>query len=261
MIYLALGDSITHGYNASDESRNYVSLLVEKLNRLKRTSAHVHAKPGWTASQLVSSLQKVPACILQEAELITVMVGGNDLLRAMPWYLNDVDAGRERLHQSFAPAMREILSRASGRPGAKRFLCTVYNPFPEWDLARVGLDDLNVMIGRAAREHACHIVPIHQSYAGREWDLVDGYRGGQSDDFRLMRNPIHPNDRGHVLLAEELFARYEQLSRRSKGQNSPRKRRARGKAARTAALSRRASMKSGAKKADSSRRHNNANGV
>ena len=206
MIYLALGDSITHGYNATGESRRYVALLAQKLDRLERTSVHVHAKPGWTASQLAASLPKVPECILREAAIVTVMVGGNDLLRAMPWYLNDADSGRDRLDQSFSPAMREILRLAPGRPGAQRLLCTVYNPFPEWDLACTAVEDLNGMIQRAAAEHGCPVVSVHRSYAGRERDLVDGYRSGQSDDFRLVRNPIHPNDSGHALLAEELFA-------------------------------------------------------
>ena len=233
MIYLALGDSITHGYNATGESRRYAVLLAEKLNRLERTSVHIHAKPGWTASQLAASLQKVPECILREAAIITVMVGGNDLLRAMPWYLNDADSGRDRLDQSFSPAMREILRLAPGRPGARRLLCTVYNPFPEWDLACTAVDDLNGMIRRAAAEHRCQLASIHQSYAGRERDLVDGYRGGHSDDFRLVRNPIHPNDSGHALLAEELFALCGRQLRNPGGrgtQRGGRKRRRRGRA-------------------------------
>lgn len=244
MIYLALGDSITHGYNATGESRRYVSLLAEKLNRLERTSVYVHAKPGWTASQAAAGLQRVPESILQEAAIITVMVGGNDLLRAMPWYLNDADVGRDRLDQAFSPALGQILRLAPGRPGARRLVCTVYNPFPEWDLACTALDDLNGMIQRVAAEHSCHVVSIHQLYAGRERDMVDGYRGGQSDDFRLVRNPIHPNDSGHVLIAEELFARCEQLLRKPEQRRLPRKRQARQKppvrqaSAETAAFSR-----------------------
>lgn len=100
MIYLALGDSITFGYESSSDENRYVNQLLQKLNKVQRTSLHVQAKPGWTASQLLRALEKTPACILQEAELITLMIGGNDLLKTLPWFLDDPAEAQGRLTRS-----------------------------------------------------------------------------------------------------------------------------------------------------------------
>ncbi|MCY0869381.1 MAG: SGNH/GDSL hydrolase family protein, partial [Firmicutes bacterium] len=81
MLYLALGDSITHGYEASAPANRYVARLTARLCEIAPTHVHVCAKPGWTASQLRRAVDRLSTCLTHEADLVTLMIGGNDMLK------------------------------------------------------------------------------------------------------------------------------------------------------------------------------------
>ena len=213
MIYLALGDSITHGYGAADEEHRFVTVLTGRLNKVERTSLYLQAKPGWTAEKLLRSLDKVPECVVAEAAMITLMIGGNDLLKAMPWFLDDEEAGRRKLRESFLPTVRTIIERMKRNPDAVFMICTVYNPFPKSDLAQRAISQLNGLLGEAAAEYSCIVVPVDEWYGGEEDTLVNGFKRGELQDFRLLRNPIHPNDKGHARIAKAIFNTYMEIRR------------------------------------------------
>lgn len=231
VIYLALGDSITHGYNASDEEHRFVTVLTKKLNKVERTSMYLQAKPGWTSAQLLRSLDKVPECVIAEAAVITLMIGGNDLLKAMPWFLDDEEAGKKKLRESFLPTVRAIVERMKRNPGAVFMICTVYNPFPKSDLAERAISGLNALLREAAAEYSCIIVPVDEWYGGKEDALVNGFKRGELQDFRLVRNPIHPNDKGHARIADAVFNTYMAIRKQRKvqRQGEPPRSRDRGK--------------------------------
>ncbi len=208
VIYLALGDSITYGYDASDDHLNYVSRLTEKLNTLTRTSSYIQARPGWTAAQLLKSLSRIPSAILAEAHLITLMIGGNDLLRAMPWFLHDKSEAIKRLKESFEPQVLEIIQTVKERSNGMLMVCTIYNPFPLSELAEEAVGELNNMLVTIAKQHGLVVVRVHEWYGGEQEKLVHGFKRGALEDFRLIRNPIHPNDEGHRRIADAIFAAY-----------------------------------------------------
>ncbi len=205
MIYLALGDSITYGLDATDDDEHYVRKLKKKLNERQRTSLYVHAKPGWTASQLLKSLERIPPCIIEEAGLVSVFIGGNDLIKALPWFLNDRDKALARLRASFLPPVQEIVRQVKLNSEAMILLCSQYNPFPQSELAEFAVVGLNEMLAKIAREEGCLLVPVHKYYGGKESDFVHRYRRGALEDFRLLRNPIHPNNLGHTQIADAIF--------------------------------------------------------
>lgn len=226
MIYLALGDSITYGYDATMENEKYVQKLTKKLNESKRTTLYVHAKPGWTSSQLMRSLERIPEVVIQEAEFITLLIGGNDLIKAMPWFLDNRETALERLRASFFPQVKEIIKKVKIHPQTTMYLCTVYNPFPNTELARFAVDGLNNMLREIADQDGCVLVPVDHHYGGQEQHLVNGYRSGVLEDFRLIRNPIHPNDQGHTRIAEaihEAINRYDSTWQLQAKKERPRK--------------------------------------
>ena len=209
MIYLALGDSITYGYDATDEHNRYPSVLAHRLREFGRTSLYVHAKPGWTSEKLLQSLEQIPHAIIEEASLITLMIGGNDLLHAMPWFLDDPQKAKQRFSGAFRSRILAIIRRIKRNPDALFLICTVYNPFPKTEIAKEAVAWLNEMLKDIARSEQCLLVPVHHSYDGAQDRLVQGYKNGDLSDFRLMRNPIHPNDEGHRQIASVLFDYYQ----------------------------------------------------
>jgi lysophospholipase L1-like esterase len=222
MLYAALGDSITYGYCASSQKMRYVNRIQAALSKQERVNVFVRAKPGWTSRQLLKSLKDVPECIWGEARLVTILVGGNDFLKAMPWLL---DGNRGRLLR-VANQVQDNLTRiveTVRSPQSTIIIGTMYNPFPNSLVAQECIETLNQVISHVATREHLVLADIRNRYFGNEQQYVDCYKRGQLRDFRIRNNPIHPNDQGHEAISRVFLAAYRQslaqtrrTSRRSK---------------------------------------------
>ena len=84
-VYVALGDSITTGYGLSDASTESFPALVAEENTLALTNL---AKDGATSAGLLEVVQDTNnAAILSSADVITITIGGNDLMDALYGYI------------------------------------------------------------------------------------------------------------------------------------------------------------------------------
>ena len=81
-VYLALGDSITTGYRLAEDESGFATLVAE-ANGYELVNAAVN---GATSSDLLQSLES-GEIDPSDAELITITIGGNDLLGALFNYL------------------------------------------------------------------------------------------------------------------------------------------------------------------------------
>jgi len=209
MLYAALGDSITHGYSSSSEEKRFVNHIQQNLSKRQKLNLYVHAKAGWTSKQLLKSLSSIPDCIWDEAKLITLMVGGNDLLRIAPWLL---DGSRRPLYKAADRLYENIVEIASivQRPQSKIVVATLYNPFPNSMAAEECVEALNKAIRTAVRRKKLLLADVRQQYLGKEQQYISGYKQGNIKDFRFFGNPIHPNDAGHLTIARTILRAYRQ---------------------------------------------------
>lgn len=216
MLYAALGDSITYGYDAASENVRFVTRVQRALG-LKRDPMHVflNAKPGWTSRQLVKSLPNVPDCIWDEAKLITILVGGNDMLRSAPWILDGNHARCVKIADGLQKNLMEVVDIVR-RPKSRILLATVYNPFPNSLPAQEGIQMLNRAIRHVANRKRVRLVDVASLFAHREHLLIEGYRNGEIRDIKLRGNPIHPNDRGHAIIAKAFISAYRQAGKNLK---------------------------------------------
>ena len=84
MSYVALGDSITVGYGLSDDEEAFPDIIAEKYGyELKNL-----ANSGATSQDLLGVVES-NADVLSDADLITITIGGNDLMAALYQYLAD----------------------------------------------------------------------------------------------------------------------------------------------------------------------------
>lgn len=84
-IYVALGDSITTGYGLSNKETECFAKLVANENNYTLTNAAVD---GATSAELLAFVQdSANSSLLSGADLITITIGGNDLLGALYEYL------------------------------------------------------------------------------------------------------------------------------------------------------------------------------
>lgn len=209
MLYAALGDSITHGYAATTDEHSYVSQVRSALAKSQPVSLFLNAKPGWTSKQLQKSLSTTPECIWEEAKLITLLVGGNDMLRAAPWLLESNPGQMMKVADRLYENLTSILYTIR-RPQSTIVIATLYNPFPNSLMCEEYTDILNKSIRLlASREKLC-LADVRKQFRHREDRFIEGYRRGSIRDLRLRGNPVHPNDAGHSLIARTLLAAYRQ---------------------------------------------------
>lgn len=207
MLYAALGDSITYGYSASEEDLGFVHQIKRALNRQDRVNLYLHAKPGWTSGQLCKSLKKVPDCIWSEAKVITLLIGGNDLIKSAPWLLDTRSSRITRITERFSENLTEIV-RIIRRPQVKIIIGTIYNPFPNSPLVDKYTQQMNRVIESIAHRERLILADINKRFYRKEHLYIEGFRRGVLKDFKLIGNPIHPNDKGHKAIASAYLRAY-----------------------------------------------------
>lgn len=217
MLMLALGDSITYGYGATTPEQSFIQLLHKQFSKTVRTSLHVQAKPGWTSRQLLRSLDELPACVYDEAQIVTLMIGGNDLLRGSAALLSGRADRIAQICEKSRQDIEQIVVRAN-RPYNTFALATLYNPFPNFDLAERIISQYNDMLRTIAARHRLILVESPKLFRGHEETYVEHYRNGVFRDIRIFKNPIHPTDQGHHALSQGFYRALSQarLSRQKR---------------------------------------------
>ncbi|MCY0881184.1 MAG: SGNH/GDSL hydrolase family protein, partial [Firmicutes bacterium] len=83
-IYVALGDSITAGYDATHPAHTFVHQFYTVIRRrqlAQRTT--VIAQNGWDTQTLQRAVQSSWPKLWDEVSLATVLIGGNDLRKLL----------------------------------------------------------------------------------------------------------------------------------------------------------------------------------
>lgn len=204
MLMLALGDSITYGYGASTPEESFPKLLQKQFAKNGRTTLHVQAKPGWTSKQLNKSLDDLPQCIFDESEIVTLMIGGNDLLHAATTLLTGRMEKVAQVCEKSKNDIEAIVERAN-RTYNTFAIAMLYNPFPNFKLAERITAQYNDMIRTIAARHGLVVVDSPKLFRGREETHVEHYKNGLFRDMRFFRNPIHPTDVGHHALYQGFY--------------------------------------------------------
>lgn len=167
------GDSLTAGYGLSDPtSEAYPALIQERIDAEKLPWRAVNA--GLSGETTSGGLRRVDWILRQPVDLFVLALGGNDGLRGI-----DPAVSRDNLIK--------ILERVRAKyPHAKLVLAGMQIP-PSMgaDFAR----DFERMYPEVARKYNATLIPF----------LLDGV-GGQLE--LNLPDRIHPNPRGHALIAE-----------------------------------------------------------
>ena len=208
MIYTALGDSITFGENASSWAKAYPQLTVSALNARQSGSRKVHgvtlARPGWTSHRLLEAMIWHGASIIGRSDVVSVWIGGVDLAGAAITSFatkQPIDELIEHYRRNLS-AIFKLIKQGSR---ARIVSCTQYNPFPNSPVAVEGIGRLNGLIAQLSHQNGVTVAPAHSWFEGKQAALIHGYRTGKIEDALSGRSlPIHPNNRGHQVIAAGL---------------------------------------------------------
>ncbi|TCP59438.1 lysophospholipase L1-like esterase [Tumebacillus sp. BK434] len=201
--YVAIGDSVTAGWGtpaiAGTRVNGYVAHLHRQMQVRGQATLHNFGIPGLTSGQFLFLLDHWPEASqhLQRADLITLSIGGNDIIWTEHQKPGDVMAMREALTK-YQTNIRTILALFRQlNVDTRLFVLEVYNPFPEKDPRHTQLSEwitwVNESILAAAKAYDADVVPVASLFLGHEKEYVN-----------LANNDIHPNAKGHALIAETI---------------------------------------------------------
>lgn len=190
---VALGDSITFGYNLGNNQSPYPGAfpyVLAKAEGLSATSVNDQGVPGWTSGQLLAALQAGKyTSALKQAKIVTVDIGSNDLLHAASRLVLEAETG-----QPVVPKLQDRLALQQGldsiktnlsqiiaavkqqAPNAQILLYNLYNPFVSGtSLASVAesmVSGANHIIAEAAAQSNVTLVHAHAAFAGNQANYV-----------------------------------------------------------------------------------------
>jgi lysophospholipase L1-like esterase len=104
LYYIALGDSVAVGFGVLEELR-YTNLLFHEMQNTGFANRYRNmAINGYTTSMLLSLLNRQNESSLstfQQASIITINIGGNNILQPLLAYLSNIDDIGEILNEAF----------------------------------------------------------------------------------------------------------------------------------------------------------------
>ncbi|MGZ4111760.1 MAG: GDSL-type esterase/lipase family protein [Tumebacillaceae bacterium] len=198
---VAVGDSISAGWGAPAIRGVRVNGYVSQLHRqlLTRGLADLHnlGVPGLTSGQFLFLLDHWPEAshYLKEADIITLSIGGNDIIWTDHQSPGDVLKMREAMTKYEANIDTILTKIRALNPSARVFVLEVYNPFAVDDARHKMLspwvDWVNDSIIKSGVYHNATVVPTATLFLGHEKECIN-----------LANDDIHPNITGHTKIAE-----------------------------------------------------------
>lgn len=196
--YVAIGDSITFGIGSLIKKGfvyHYRQYLKQDLKR-KITYENL-GKIGWTSSDLLGELEKNDSFVesIRKADIITVSIGGNDLLQAKDNLKNEKKGELKKIYDTFRwnfirldLAIKKI-KKAQGKPYILRYI-EIYNPRPQHPLTQKWIPRFNRVINKS-RDSVTRTAKTYRTFQqhGKKLLFFDGE---------------HPNRKGHSHIASNL---------------------------------------------------------
>jgi len=270
-IYIALGDSISSGYGLDgyDEAPEgkHPTVFFEMLeNAGYADEYHNMAQSGFTTTDLLTQLEEMSEeqlLLFREARVITLNIGGNNLLLPFLSYLSYTHevSGFEDILAELGGLIGRLFGGASGNdsntldvfsilmgnlspelqsmlengvdafsyefaeiilllndnaPNATVIVNTIFNPIPQEllgiylpisSVAETLIDSMNAVITENSEVLGYFVSDIHASLSNRaelfEFN-INPFVGPLSFD------PVHPNEKGHYLIAELNYATFRE---------------------------------------------------
>jgi lysophospholipase L1-like esterase len=210
--YVALGDSIAVGTGATT---SYVAEYAAWLEAETGSTVTVtnRAANGWTTADILRAVRTDTTLreAMADAHLITLNAGGNDLLQA----LATVRTGRcggdddeaclraavDQLRSTWDELLREIVAVTDGDVAGVRVI-DIYRPAflellgREQATLQGYLDAVNDHLVESATEAGIAVGRVHDAFV--EGPVAPG------ETALVARDLVHPSDRGHEVIADEL---------------------------------------------------------
>jgi len=193
--YMALGDSLAAGYGALPATQGYVYRLYrdEVFDKIPHTLFSNAGVPGVTSKHVLD--HQVPQAIQAfRPSVITITVGGNDLLRILKG--ENPNLVLSEFQTNFAQILGAL---RTALPNTRIYVSNLYT-IPQI----VGADQIvpvfNQIVAGVAGMYNVPVADVYSAFLGRRGLLLIERQGAASDE-------VHPTNAGYEVMAEA----FEQL--------------------------------------------------
>ncbi|WP_340292645.1 SGNH/GDSL hydrolase family protein [Aquipuribacter hungaricus] len=177
LLYVALGDSTAQGVGASRPERGYVGLVAQQMREQTHAAVQVVnlSRSGARIDDVLSD--QLPRLAALRPDLVTVGIGGNDLLTYDP-----------------AAYVRQVSALTAALPPGTVVADAPYLMHGHWERDAERAADL---LTRSAEGHGLVVVPLHDALRREGWSAMA---------TQFAADFFHPNDRGHRVWAEAFWS-------------------------------------------------------
>ncbi|MCC9748100.1 SGNH/GDSL hydrolase family protein [Streptococcus agalactiae] len=227
--YVALGDSLTEGVGDTTSQGGFVPLLSESLhNRYSYQVTSVnYGVSGNTSQQILKRMTTDPQIEkdLEKADLLTLTVGGNDVLAVIRKELSHLSLNSfEKPAEAYKERLKEILAKArQDNPKLPIYVLGIYNPFylnfPQLTKMQTVIDNWN----KATKEvvdasENVYFVPIND----RLYKGINGKEGitessnsqaSITNDALFTGDHFHPNNIGYQIMSNAVMEKINETKK------------------------------------------------
>lgn len=192
--YMALGDSLVAGYGALPVTQGYVYRLYreEVFDKIPHTLFSNAGVPGVTSKQVLD--HQVPQAIEAfRPSVITITVGGNDLLRILKGENPNLVLGE--FQANFA---RILGTLRTALPNTRIYVSNLYT-IPQIAGANEIVPVFNQIVAGVAATYNVPVADIYSAFLGRRGLLLIERPGAAPDE-------VHPTNAGYEVMAEAFEA-------------------------------------------------------
>lgn len=217
-IYLALGDSLTTGYEApqnNDGELGYPQFIYDALKQSKPDlQYHLLGRNGETSSSMISGSQLNNAVSFIEEQTqngalvspITLDIGGNDMVAVLLQQASS-ESARTLFRANLANILDQLIAAmsAGGSHQGELVIMSYYNPYPGVKPPLYPIDTdaelklFNAIILEEASKRGVKVAPVFEAFEGHESEFVFADFSRYPDQSAL---DYHPRKAGHLAIAE-----------------------------------------------------------
>ncbi|WP_270994314.1 SGNH/GDSL hydrolase family protein [Listeria seeligeri] len=207
---VAMGDSLTEGVGDEDKNGGYVGIIPDELeeeSNVPSVKTSNYGVSGNKITQLEKRLKtnKTFQQDVKNANVITITIGGNDVMAILQSRLLDVDvADFTKANKNFQQELENLLTDIrSYNKNAAVFLMGIYNPYTTYFSDIKEFDEVIANWNRASEKTVqkydnVYFVPIAKVLENRDKSNKDKPNPLLSDDY------FHPNHQGYEKISTEL---------------------------------------------------------
>ncbi|QRZ33100.1 SGNH/GDSL hydrolase family protein [Lactococcus cremoris] len=230
--YAALGDSLTEGVGDATGQGGFVPLFAKEIENSTggSVSSQNFGKAGDTSTQIYNRMMKSKKITdgLKKANIITITIGGNDVLKVIRDNVTKLSSMTEKdfvkPEELYQARVKKLLDKiCEDNPQAQIYVLGIYNPFylnfPDLTVMQNVIDSWNTATaGVVSQEKNTYFIPINNLlYKGsgdKQAVEADSSTSAVANNLLYTEDHFHPNNIGYQIMADAVFASYKEVNQK-----------------------------------------------